>query len=112
MKRAVKLQRREMKREIKRITEENEKLKSECRSFRNPFMNEIPCNDYKAVTCASVINYPLYCSGECFESVKNHAKTELAQKLGEFLFNNGLCEIQEINSAFGLEIRMTFRFSQ
>lgn len=26
--------------------------------------------------------------------------------------NNGLCEIEEINSAFGIEIRMYFRFRQ
>lgn len=112
MKRAVKLQRREMKRKINRITEENEKLKSECRALRNPFLNEIPRIDYQTVVCASIINYPLYCSVECFESIKNHTKIDLAHKLGEFLFNNGLCEIEEINSAFGLEIRMYFRFRQ
>jgi hypothetical protein len=112
MKRAVKLQRREMKRKIKRITEENEKLKSVCRTLRNPFLNEIPRNDYQSVVCASIINYPPYCSGECFESIKNHTKIELAHNLGEFLFNNGLCEIEEINSAIGLEIRLYFRFRQ
>lgn len=112
MKRAVKLQRREMKREIKRITEENEKLKSERRTLINPFLNEIPRYNYQSVSCASIIKYPLFC-GECaFESIKNHTKIELAHKLGEFLFNNGLCEIEEINSAFGLEIRMYFRFRQ
>lgn len=105
MKRDIKLQRREMKREIKR-------LKEEIKALKNPFLNEIPRNNYNTVCTASIINYPYYCSGECFESIKNHKKIELAHKLGEFLFNNGLCEIEEINSAFGLEIRMYFRFCQ
>ena len=112
MKRAVKLQRREMKKEIKRLEKENDELKIRNTALSFQILNGINRNNYRTVACTDTISSYHSCFDEVPEKIKDQIKKDLARKLGEFLFNNGLCEVQENNSFLGLEIRMIYRYVQ
>lgn len=110
MKRAVKLQRREMKKEIKRLTQENEKLNIRCNALA--FRSSIDRCNVSEVSCARTIPSFYRSFNDNLETIKDQTKKQLARELGEFLLDSGLFEVQETDDITGLEIRLIYRHVQ
>ena len=95
MKRAVKLKRREMKREIKRLKEENKALK-------NTFPRVGIQKNINVLHCAKVIPHFMIREG-----IIEFAKEELAHNLGEYIVKSGFCAVTESDGLLGHEIRIS-----
>jgi hypothetical protein len=102
MKRAVKLSRREMKREIKH-------LKEEIKALKKP----IPCarelKGINTLACAKIIPYFMIheqINEQTNEQTIEFAKEELACDLGKYILKSGFCTVTENDGLLGHEIRV------
>lgn len=96
MKRAVKLKRREMKREIKRLKEEIKTL-TKC-DFAAKDKKDI-----NVISFATIISNFMIINEETIEYSKMH----LAHKIGEYILKSGFCAVTESDGLLGHEIRIS-----
>lgn len=97
MKRAVKLQRRELKKEIKRLTEEIGKLKY--KNMQMAFMR--PPQVCVPIGYSKVLNDLFTEQPDYMEAAEKRACEDIAFKLGKFILENDLCEIKKCDSLLG-----------